>query len=378
MAIWIFQLLRKMIFRLACKIQDLACASKSELEDVFSNLIDADRSGKHFFICRRELCEWATLNLALSRRDYSHLISIREEYAVRGGLVDVAHAYVDVTIGINAIAFDGDRVFSVGHQVLVDGEFLSRSASFVMEDIDTDHKLYSHIFQETRKISNVPSYNFDPIHGGGSRTDRVFDIEIQKSRVVVCVADNDRLAPMQKVSDTAKRVMEVYVKRNGKGENGAQCFIGIGAITVGRELENYIPYHLLKIIGRFRTYRHFGKLDDIVDDYERMEWDDCFWRYFDIKGGICGTTLIGMMNKGKVSKDAIDWICNKLHDKNGDSIEGSNIDGFGENVVDAFFSSPDALKGFHKFVRSDYWRVVFGKYFETLLWYFAAPKFVRV
>ena len=365
-----------MIFRLQCTVDELARTRKDELEDVFSKLIDADRSGRHFFISPRELCDWIVENIDLSGRDCAHLVSIREQYAVRGGLVAVARPYVDVTIGDASVSFDGMNTFFVGHRSLIEGRYLSSSTGFIVEDIGADTKLYRHVLNETRKITKVPSFEFDPIHGGGSTTDRVFDHEIQRRRVVVCVVDHDKLAPGDARSSAANRVELNYVRRNCDETRGDQCFIGLGILTIGRELENYIPYHLFKEMENYRNYAHFNKLDEIVCQHGCISPDNCFWKYFDIKEGINGEGLKEKLNKGKISDEVFNWICGKIGCEP-EEIERNSIDGFGNGVINAFFSSPQALCGFHKFVRSEFWRGAFGDYFEKLLWFFAAPKCVR-
>ena len=83
-----------------------------------------------------------------------------------------------------------------------------------------------------------------------------------------------------------------------------------------------------------------------------------------------------LLDEGKIGRNVVVWICGKFgFDK--EEVEDIRIDGFGERVIDAFFGSPEALKGFHEFIRSEYWRSVFGSYFEAILWYFAAPNTAR-
>lgn len=366
-----------MIFQLECTAQELASASREELEVVFSKLIDADRSGKHFMVSRRDLCEWAAGNLEMSRRDRAHLVSVREKYAVRGNLLEEAQVYVKVTIGNDGISFDGNRIFSIGHTRLISGEYVSTKSGFVVEDVDADGELYGHVLREVRRVTKVPSFSYDPIHGGGSKTHRVFEREIGKRRVVVCVVDHDRLAPMDRMSATARKVVGIYERRNLADPESNQCFIGLGIETVGREAENIIPYGLFRYMENYRNQENFEKLDSIVKEREGITEDKNFWLYFDVKNGLNGAKLSALYGDGNVSLETITWICDRTG-CNVNSIDEVHIDGFGKNVIAEFLSSPRALSGFHKFVRTEYWRRLFVMFFEKLLWYFAAPESARV
>ena len=211
------------------------------------------------------------------------------------------------------------------------------------------------------------------MHGGGSKTYSVFDKEISKRRVVVCIVDQDKLAPIDKKSPTVKKIERIYRRRNLDKTCNDECFIGLGVATVGRELENYIPYHLLKVMEEYSNYPHFDKLDQSVSQVGSVLADTCLWQYFDVKEGIHGVSLKSKMNSGDISYNVLAWICEKIG-REPENIENYSVKGFGDGVVKAFLSCPEALSGFHKFVRSDYWQFAFGNYFERLLWFFAAPN----
>ena len=132
-----------MIFQLKCTIADLAATSKDELEEVVSKLIDSDRYGRHFFVLSREHCDWITSNLNLSERDHAHLVSIREQYAVRGGLLDVASTYVNVVLGNASVSLNNTNSFIIGHKQLMAGAYLLIQGGLVVEDIDTDYEFLS-------------------------------------------------------------------------------------------------------------------------------------------------------------------------------------------------------------------------------------------
>ena len=364
-----------MIFQLDCTREELASAKRDELEDVFSKLADADRAGRHFFIVRRDLCEWARKNLKLSGLDSARLATIREEYATRRALLEDCHAYVNVTIGNSGVRWERGVEFSIGHRRLVSGQYLLVSTGFVVEDLKSDGKVYDHILRETLKISKVPSYRAEFIHGAGSRIGEIFESEIGKGRVVVCVADHDRSAPMDRKSAGARGVLLIHTQRNAGPGDGSRNYIGLGTTTVGREVENHIPYHLVRGMWD-RDYPHFAELDRIVSQVGYVRKEDCFWQYFDIKEGLCGQVLVKLMDQDEISRDVVEWICGRVGCET-EELESVQIDGFGDRVVKLFLGSPEALAGFHGFVRSDYWRSVYAGFFERLLWFFAAPRAVR-
>ena len=357
-----------MIFRFECTVEKLTEACQDELEDIFSNLIDADRSGRHFFVLERKLCDWVIENIELSRLNREHLKLVREEYSYRGSFFKVPCAYVNVTIGNEPVTFDGNDIFSIGHQPLIQGKFLLNESYLIVENSESDGELYKQIFREMIKVTKVP-INLDLLRGGGSTTNREFKSRIAEQKIVVCIVDHDKLAPMDKTSDTAKKVEKIYKERNLNNRN--QCFIGLGILTIGRELENYIPYHLFKKI--YSSYEHFDKLDKLFSQIKCTTPEDCFWLYFDIKKGIKGLELKDNEN---ISVNVRNWICDRV-ECNYDAIDQICIPGFGGRTVNVLLANKEALGDFHKFVRSDYWQSMFGSYFERLLWYFAAPTRVR-
>ena len=291
---------------------------------------------------------------------------------MRGGLLDNADGYVSVEIGNSGIEIHEETKFTIGHKALIDGEYLLRSTSFVIEDIDADGGMYKQILNEAKKVSQIPSFIFDPIHGGGSATSRVFDGEIEKKRIVVCIVDHDKSAPMDGVSHTAKRVLVNHVKRNVEGRDETCRYIGLAMTTIGREVENVIPYRLFRVMEAYQDYRDYDKLDEIVLGEKIEDDDDCFWQYFDIKEGICGEKIATMVDVGGTSEECARWICGKLGCTI-DQVRRIRIFGFGQNVVRNFLGSPAALSGFHAFTRANDWGSKFGDYFAMLLWFFAAP-----
>lgn len=360
-----------MIFKLQCSVRDLAALREEELEEVFALLVDADRSGRHFSILRRELCAWAAENLSLAKRERTHLIAIGEQYATRGGMLEVAGGLVSVVIGDSEVAMHGENGFVIGHRALIEGEYLSRVTSLVVEDVESDGRMYSHVLTEAKTVSRVPSIAFDPIHGGGGATGRVFEREIEKNRVVVCIVDQDRGAPTDRRSDTARVVLRIHRGRNRRSNERRRPFIGVAVTTIGREVENLIPYRVCR--SMYPEYEYFDELDRILArDGEETEVGLGFWQYFDVKNGLDGKKIMEKAKAGGASEETVRWIGDRLGCGR-DQIEDVFIGGFGAGAVRRFLDCPEALSGFRAFTRSGGWKSGFGDYFEGLLWFLAAP-----
>jgi len=361
-----------MIFALEATIEELGKLGRVESETLFSLLVDCDRGGRHFFVASRSLCDWALNELELSGRDRSHLIKLRQLYTQRGAFPNIATYQVKITIGDHGITPHENGVFEIGHKRFIAGEFCQTKTAFVVEDITDDVCLYRHILSEAQKQTKIPSFDFDAVHGGGAGTPTVFEHEISKDRVTVCIVDTDKLAPCDGNSGTARKALRILKRRNQDNTRPDQPFIGIAYTTVGRELENYIPYSILKTVREYDSYRHRAALDAAVSEDGELDLSDNFWMHFDIKAGLDGEELVTKVSRGQLSGESLQWICSKV----GCEVEDAttlNIDGFGPNVVQNFLRDENALRNFHRFTRMQYWKNLFLDHFETLLWFFAAP-----
>ena len=365
-----------MIFQLACTVAALAAASSEEMEDLFSRLLDADRVGRHFFVAERQLCDWAYQNLDLSGRDRGHLMTVREQYASRQGLVTGALARVNVLIGNRAVSLAAKGRFEIGHRALLGGEYLLRKVSLVVEDIDSDAALYRTIFSEIASCNRMPPFGFEPVHGGGGGIGRVFDSEVGKAIIVVCLVDNDKLALMDRKSSSAREVLRNYTRRNLEAGREEECFIGLAATTVGRELENYIPLSALRQIPQYRLYPHYQLIERILRRDEMTEPSNAFWLYFDVKSGLTGTRVLEKHQNGCISQEVVSWICDKVGCSR-EGLEHLHIGRFEGRVVNVFLECNEALAEFHRVVRGERWREAFGGYFEEVLWFLVAPPSER-
>ena len=354
-------------------MEELQNADQEQLEEAFGKLIESDRSGYHYLVLTREQCRWATSELELSGRDKHHLNRIKEDYATRGNLPNEARVIVNVTIGNDEVAFYGGSCFAIGHLNLIAHEYLLKSV-LVVEDIEADGGVYGVIFHEVAKItSNIPTVSFELVHGGGANTARVFRQQVEKGRIAVCIVDHDRMAPMDRRSNTAKSVINYHNRRNGNLGSNNQCYIGLACETVGREVENWIPYRLLRQLPNVSDQNGISDLDTLFLENLEEDVDNCFWLYFDIKKGLDGSQLMDKLESKGISETVVDWICQKI-DCSKSELAERQIRGLGEGVIKGFLKDGEALGSFHQYVRSNDWQCMFGDYLEKLVWYFVAPR----
>lgn len=365
-----------MIFFLNATEEQLEFQDRADVEELFSKLIDADRRGRHYFVLPRRIASWALENLPFTTRQKSHLTDIKQHHATRGALPRKAGAYLEICLEELEVQVQDDRAFRIGVKTFLSGEYADTKAALVIEDLVNDAGLYQHLLNETRKLTNVPSFSFEPVHSGGSRILPVFNSEIAKEKVVCCLVDTDKIAPCAAKSATARQVLNVVQRRNVTPTHTERSFIGGAFCSVGHELENSIPFHIardlvevnglsLEILGRIVSQ------DQVPQDH------DCFWLFFDIKEGLCGATLASKRQSGHISEDTFQWLLDKL-DIDEENLQQTTIEGFGDGIVQKFLNCHLSLKKFHEFTRTDYWKGLFLEPFELLLWFFAAPPRERI
>lgn len=365
-----------MIFRLACPVDVVAAAPEEEIEHLFSMLLDADRVGRHFFVAERQLCDWAYRKLKLSGRDRGHLLSVQEQYASRQELITRSLALVNVVIGNRAISLVEEDTFEVGHIVLLNGDYLARKVAFVLEDVDSDAALYKQIFTELASLNQLPPFGFEAVHGGGAGIGRVFEAEVKKNIVVVCLVDNDKMAPMDRTSSSARAVLSNYRRRNVDPDRHNECFIGLAVATVGKELENYIPLSALRHVPEYRLYPHYQMVERILEREGVAGFRSGFWLYFDIKSGLNGRRVVEKRQNDEVSEEVVEWICQKVGCSR-EELDDVHVQGLGDRVVATFLQCNEALAEFHRTVRGEMWSGAFAGYFERILWFLVAPAPVR-
>jgi len=372
-----FLIIDKMIFVVDTTLDELAVAHAEEVEELFTKLLSADRGGRHLAVISRAVCDWVEQHVGLSWADRGHLNSLRAEYATRGSLQNSGRPITRVVIGDDAPRWSHGEVFSIGHKKYIEGAYSLRSALVVVEDVDTDGELYQLILREVQKIAGGPCITFDVVHGGGTRMPEVFDRELKKGVVAVCIIDSDKSTPLSGISGTAKKMKAMTQNRNAAA-GGVNSFIGDIVVTNGREVENYIPYKIVEDMKVYANHPAHPKIRPICGQLDWREGEsDALWLFFDVKQGLAGAEILKKRASGEISPDEFEWLCNKVGvDEEG--IKNVEIEGFGPNIVKNFFRDATAVGEFHRFVRMQCWRKVGAETFDGLLWYLAAPPAKRV
>lgn len=368
-----FLTIKAMIYIVDATPDDLIAAPAAEIEDLFSSLLAADRAGRHFILIARQLCDWVADHVGLSNMDASHLASVRQRFSTTGALATEAMFATKISIGNNPLAFEVENSrFSMGHQVFNAGNYAVVKSALVLEDIQDDADLYHHLLLCALRQTNVPNCSYEVVHGGGARTPLVFDAEIAKRRVALCLVDTDQKAPYDRKSATALQVLRSN-RRNVMTDIQYDPFVGLGLTTVGHELENYIPFQLLKDIPQFTSSASNLIIEPLVSQTGSVNVEDCLWQFFDVKEGLDGQAILAKREAGDISVETLNWICQKLG-TNIDEIAELRIEGYGQKVVSNFLSCQALISALFRFSRSQYWREMFLEHFEKILWFCAAPK----
>lgn len=86
-----------MIITFSATNAQLEAIGVPRIEDLVNRLVDADRAGRHLVVLDRALADWIVAHTTLSANVRSHLVSIRQSFAVRGTMPSVATAYLMIS-----------------------------------------------------------------------------------------------------------------------------------------------------------------------------------------------------------------------------------------------------------------------------------------
>jgi hypothetical protein len=361
-----------MIFLLNSSVDDLSGLPADEIEDLFTALLDADRSGRHLVVISRTICSWGVENIELSGQNRRHLCSLREQFSTRGNIHSYASSHLEIVVGDGLVTKVGDH-FRVGHTHFSSNEYGSSKTMMIVENLNADSKLYEFMLGVAMKQTAVPSLAVDFVLGGGNTTVTAFEAEINKHRIAICAVDADRISPCDRLGDTARKVMNRHSKRNLEPDDPAAVYVGIAVETIGHELENYIPLSAVKLINTFNCP---NTLDPIVSQVTHADSLDCFWLYFDTKKGLDGTKVVAKINTGKKPVSTRQWICEKTGTPDQD-FGSLKIPCIGGSVVEHFLTHDAAKQQYIEFSKTEYWKTLFLQHFELLLWFLAAPQISR-
>ncbi|MEP4038726.1 hypothetical protein [Pseudophaeobacter sp.] len=362
-----------MIIYLNVTTSDLKDIPEKEAEQLLTNLIDADRCGRHLVIIGRSVCRWALENLHLSGSNSGHLVGIMEDFTIRGDSYLSGNCFLNVVLGVQKICVV-ENYFTIGHLEFSQGGYSSLTTQIVVENITSDKGVYEFILNSTIAYTNVPRWNADFVQGGGSTTADVFDSEIEKKRITVCLYDTDKISPCDRFGATAKKIRNFHNKRNSSVDDPMLPYIGTAKCTIGHEVENYIP---LSAVSKLKQFDLPEGLAGIVSQSSSADAQDCFWMFFDFKKGVSGSKIRFKIDEGHKSQNVEEWISKKTKCSQEDFCS-LDISGIGKNVPSAFLKSDEAKSAYLEFCTTDYWKDLFLSYFEDILWYLAAPVASRL
>ncbi|TCN27598.1 hypothetical protein [Sinorhizobium americanum] len=336
---------------------ELAACSEAEIEELFSELIRASLRGHHLILIDRACCDWALENLTLNNRERAHLSSLRNAFTQRGALRQ--HAVFQLTVGVGTFGLQRlGKAFQIGHVPLLRGEYLEK-AVLLVENADSDGEFLRHVFHAMNRVHPVKDVMFETRHGGGSTIVPCFDTELRSKRIVVCLADSDQIAPCGGYSSTVKALMKTAE---------LQTFVGQLFVTRCREIENHLPIELIAQHNLCPQYPDFFKLRQLIQNQIVINERERVCLFFDAKNGFLGSTIAGKNYPPAVNQ----WLSD--HFGQGADLNTVNIAGLGEALLQQFLRSGQAMRDLARYICSEEWRLVFGGFFEEMIWFFAADR----
>ncbi len=339
--------------------EGLEAENKDELADFYAELVRASFRSIHLVVCSRDTCKWVSENLQISEREKAHLNHIREKFTEYGALKKSAYSSLTILLGSQPISETEPKHFSIGHMSLLDSDYLD-PAQLLVENNNTDGKLYEIILQQTKVSEKIKNLKITPLNGGGSGITNCFETALDEKRITVCLLDSDKRSPYDEQSGT-----QTEVERIAKGRN----FIGDVFISIGREAENHIPLSIFEDHKIKPKYSGYNEIKNLLAEQSKTNSHDCLWLYFSVKNGF------GNKEKDIPGKEtnAYHWVVSK-YANDGSDIEAKKIPGFGRDTLNKFLGCKPAIKSFKDVVKSKEWQRTFGNFFANLYWFFVAEK----
>jgi hypothetical protein len=210
-----------------------------------------------------------------------------------------------------------------------------------------------------RRDHPVKHYCFKAVNGGGTAITANFRAELRNQNITVTVVDSDKLAPCDSCSAT---------KTNLQREAAAQTFLGVLCETPCREIENFIPFSILKNFSKkiCPNYKCFDDIENLLNSEKSSDIKNSIWLYLDLKEGIKSEKLNSITNVY-----VRDWLSKKFKCEN-NVFEDIEIEGFGPSVLRQFLNCGEALSSFSKYIMSEIWKKEFYEFFDIIYWHFVA------
>lgn len=349
-----------MIFEFRGTASELAHADQGKLSHAITELLVAHRKGRHFCIIPRVTSTWLLANVALNPRDLATLKRLASEFTTTAGLLNSAEQFVSIQIGHRSGVKITSNALIVGLDD-IQGEYFFDQAAFVVEDQETDGRLYSAIVHACRSKIGAPHVSLDVRHGGGERSKNVLLKLAREQRICVLVTDSDRRLPQQGLP------AKVLSYRRAVAESGWH-FAWVDCIPC-REIENLVPIEVVEGLpcGVARA-DHLVSLKKLATSEEGagIPADARFWCFYDLKKGV------DLVQLEKVAPDSIrDWTIAKM------ALSPCSYEGISETLVPQLLNHKKQLAAFLSLVRKPEWWNCFGRVISMLMWIGFAPAAQR-
>lgn len=351
----------KMIVHFAYETEELVLLNQQVLSRAVPELLRAHRYAHHLVVIAREVADWLLQNIALTPKDHATLEQIKRDYTQTADLIRRCSNLIRVrNVSAPHIIAEG-KFINVDLQVVAQPYLLERSA-LVVEDLQTDGRLYSLLLDYLKNKVGVPYLSYEIMHGGGSRTMDVATDKAADKRIVCAIFDTDRKRPLDTKPNKVRLIEEAADRLN---------WPLLSAVAPNcREIENIVPFRIAKALPCAVDNKSIADIESIIsiDLQIGALSSEFYWLYFDLKAGCDFEKLEKMSNQ-----EDVNWIKSKIDVVRKGRVTGK-ISGFGPNVIPQLLDHAQSNPDFKTFVNSKDWWDYFGDHFSYLMWICAAPR----
>jgi hypothetical protein len=294
------------------------------------------------------------------------LVRASEFYSQSKASFDSARSKLFIRLGIAEPSEIAPGSWEIGHLAVVSGNFLE-PVNLVVENAASDGSFFEFILGMEARRLNFGEICHQISNGGGSGMHGEFLRSIRSSRITVCLADHDRLAPDGKRSSTNLLCRKVQARYSGQ-------FVGTFLELPCREVENFLPLEIVSSVLPGRAKVEHGHLRRFIEAQGDVVAGDCFWLYFDVKMGAQAERV----RQNCEAPEAKDWLRRKLQCMSFEDAVDVLIPGFGADIIERFLENSPARAEFARFGRSDYWATHFSDWLLGLLSFVAATARQRI
>jgi len=347
-----------MILHFDFSIPDLERLDRSLLRDGLVELLRVHRCGYHLLIFNRNVGGWIKGNLDLPASAVAMVDRISSNFTQTADLIRRATDYIRIALFEQSTIQKNGRAVEMSLDQVVAPHVLERSL-LLIEDIESDGKLYAFLLQNLKDKLNVPPLKWELMHGGGDRIRAVAKEKLSDRRIIAAIVDSDLRGP------SAQRCSKEEGLCRVASENSWPLLFSF--VPPCREAENIIPWSILALTPVAVDRRSDLDVCLVVAEAEsrvNMPEHESVWLYLDLKEG---------HRHEKLSKLQAGWLEERLLLANIAAGDFAFV-GFGEKIMSQVFASNAILAELRRAIRSDDWMRVFGEFFIRLAWIFAGGR----